>query len=631
MSELGLTTCDEQGAWFETGVPVTFRFVRNTEKSPYFGAQFQQDLEPAGRYMLHNENPGELARGWETGFVHFERPLVISFNIPRTSPHYDETSWKARLARVYGATGADLSRLLLADGWDGIVTVGEYEWQGKVSCDTREIVDLTPFLHVKNPSELPRRGRQLGPAKCSVRGCGRDHYARGWCMRHYTQWLKHGRVLKRKLWREDLAEDPEVCKAPLCLRDAMIEGYCRKHATQLRVHGGLTPRRELGIERHCKVSRCDQPHWARGYCMRHYNQNRWRWARRNPEGTGWAYHGSVADPLEILMHGIEVDERKKSLGRRSGVSVSTDSGRALWWGSMKRGDVRLYRAPLRALVRLEPENAWPADPSLDFTTDDVIPPTILEIYDEQEGTWSPFVDTFSEILWADDEARAEWEERWGPLDATANPIEACISPDDQPESVWLPSVEEQESVVATLGEAESKADEFLARAHEIERLASEARFAWFMKVFGPPAALHRRLNPGPVALHDLVRVDARLNADADFWIQRSGDEAYVGRPFKKTSRRFLEPETEAEWIERGLDIREGQRVARHGLDPRNHLGVTVLRTDLLLPDYLYYVAEYAWRAGLYKRLCHGTLALKHVGKNGVLTVLGLVLSSRRGS
>lgn len=139
MTDLALASVTEQGRHFETGVPVTFRFVRNTEKSPYFGATFGQDIEPAGRFMLHNEDPGEVPRRWETGLVTFENPLVIRLSLDENI--YGPLGWKARLRDVYKATGLKLTRKLLAEGYDGIVTVGEYQGVR----DTREIVDLTPL------------------------------------------------------------------------------------------------------------------------------------------------------------------------------------------------------------------------------------------------------------------------------------------------------------------------------------------------------------------------------------------------------------------------------------------------------------------------------------------------------
>ncbi len=142
--DLELATSDEYGVHFETGAPVTFRYVRNTEKSPNLGAKYGQDIEPAGRYLLHNPDPGRLARGWEAGSLTFRNPLVIPLTGDRNAI-YGPTGWKARLHTATGLTGQALSKRLVAIGYDGIVTVDPDGY-------TREIVDLTSFAGMKkNP------------------------------------------------------------------------------------------------------------------------------------------------------------------------------------------------------------------------------------------------------------------------------------------------------------------------------------------------------------------------------------------------------------------------------------------------------------------------------------------------
>lgn len=68
--------------------------------------------------------------------------------------------------------------------------------------------------------------------------------------------------------------------------------------------------------------------------------------------------------------------------------------------------------------------------------------------------------------------------------------------------------------------------------------------------------------------------------DADFWIVRKGSADKVGTPIKEYS-----PE---------------------------HIGVKVTRTDVLLPNYLYYAMEFMKTQGYFKNLATGTLALKNI-------------------
>jgi hypothetical protein len=68
--------------------------------------------------------------------------------------------------------------------------------------------------------------------------------------------------------------------------------------------------------------------------------------------------------------------------------------------------------------------------------------------------------------------------------------------------------------------------------------------------------------------------------EADFWLVRKGSEKTVGTPTKNFS-----PE---------------------------HIGIKVTRTDLLVPDYLFYVFMYLQQQGLFAQVSHGTLNLKNI-------------------
>ncbi|MFA4870992.1 MAG: hypothetical protein WC623_22525 [Pedobacter sp.] len=121
LAELKLVVISEGDALFETGKAVTFKYIRNNEKSPH-----GQDIEPSGRYMLHNVS-NFVPPGWESGTVTFEKPIVLNWN-----------GWKQRMSQFFDEkVGKKLSRTIAKDGYDGIVTVdGEH---------TEEIIDLTMF------------------------------------------------------------------------------------------------------------------------------------------------------------------------------------------------------------------------------------------------------------------------------------------------------------------------------------------------------------------------------------------------------------------------------------------------------------------------------------------------------
>jgi hypothetical protein len=144
--QLALATVTENGVRFKTGVAVCFTFLRNEEPSPFFGSTYQQDIEPAGRYMILADSAAHVMPRWTTGEQCFQAPLVLLHNaVEPTELTFDAHSWKARLSHLYAATGLKLTRALIRDGYDGIVTVRQLPAGELV---TNEIVALL---------DIPRR------------------------------------------------------------------------------------------------------------------------------------------------------------------------------------------------------------------------------------------------------------------------------------------------------------------------------------------------------------------------------------------------------------------------------------------------------------------------------------------
>lgn len=134
--DLALCEVREYGKTFATGKPVRFKYLRGTEKAPNFGPRFGQDIEPTGKYLLHNPQGESWVEGnprrWEAGEVAFENPLVLRLSTDGDT--YGPNGWKARLCQAFKAKRKALACKLRRAGYDGIVT-----------CDdggTREIVDL---------------------------------------------------------------------------------------------------------------------------------------------------------------------------------------------------------------------------------------------------------------------------------------------------------------------------------------------------------------------------------------------------------------------------------------------------------------------------------------------------------
>lgn len=150
------TEATEGGVSFKTGVPVTFPMMRNLQPSPKLGKgqpdRYQQGVEPAGRYMLHDSagqaEQGKLSPGWASEKVTFRNPLVVPLNTGGKGEIYGDDSWKMNLSREFNnKKGSSLSNAIAKAGHDGIVTV---DGRG----NTSEIIDLR-HLHPTPTASAP--------------------------------------------------------------------------------------------------------------------------------------------------------------------------------------------------------------------------------------------------------------------------------------------------------------------------------------------------------------------------------------------------------------------------------------------------------------------------------------------
>lgn len=143
---------------FVTGEPVSFQFMRNTVPAPKLtNNQFGQKEEPAGRFLLVRDSTFEADKspGWEEGEIRFAKPLVLAWGLTEDTRYTDPDNWKQSLSAAYGGKkGVALTKALLADGFDGIVTICAAS--RKVPAYVSEIVDLTvvgtPAATISNES-----------------------------------------------------------------------------------------------------------------------------------------------------------------------------------------------------------------------------------------------------------------------------------------------------------------------------------------------------------------------------------------------------------------------------------------------------------------------------------------------
>ncbi len=122
--DLRLRIARAQGWTFKTGQSIKFRFMHNDERALNAGGRFQQDIEPTGYYMTTApddrtiESLRKAGKKYTVGTASFRNPLVLDWGSA-----YDQSSWKYRLSQHYDAKKRGLTKALLRDGYDGIVTV----------------------------------------------------------------------------------------------------------------------------------------------------------------------------------------------------------------------------------------------------------------------------------------------------------------------------------------------------------------------------------------------------------------------------------------------------------------------------------------------------------------------------
>jgi hypothetical protein len=142
----------------------TYHFLRNTEHAPrIISDDFAQSIEPAGKYMtVGGPDLAESYRyleskgltNYEYGQVTFENPLFIEHG---TTGH---GGWKTKLSEMYGGKhGLRLSRAIMADGYDAVITLDKSQ-----PVETVSLKGIAP-----EPLGLPDGGKWIPVESSAIR------------------------------------------------------------------------------------------------------------------------------------------------------------------------------------------------------------------------------------------------------------------------------------------------------------------------------------------------------------------------------------------------------------------------------------------------------------------------------
>ena len=149
----------------------------------------------------------------------------------------------------------------------------------------------------------------LGP--CSIEGCDRDTFARGWCTMHYNRWRRDGDPGPVGPARQTTPTDG-TCMVEGCSDRVAALRLCDRHYRRYKAHGDPGPAERVRVKnagKPCSVDGCDRGAKKRGMCGMHYL----RWRQTGDPGEAASRYVPTTDDGMCSVDGCEQGVWQKRL------------------------------------------------------------------------------------------------------------------------------------------------------------------------------------------------------------------------------------------------------------------------------------------------------------------------------
>ena len=119
---------------------------------------------------------------------------------------------------------------------------------------------------------------------CSVKECGRQLKARGYCQTHYMQ-IRRGYPITDQI-KVRVSEKPEECVEEGCSDPVKAKGLCKAHYQRFLRHGHTKYRDRTKPTKECVIPTCGNVLYSNGLCHAHYAKER-TWKSRGLTAKGY--------------------------------------------------------------------------------------------------------------------------------------------------------------------------------------------------------------------------------------------------------------------------------------------------------------------------------------------------------